>query len=155
MDIHSPSKKVCEEFNLTYEMKGAQKALDLLANYYELRRMKIVLNGRKVGNGYEACYYKNVAYFKKRGLNKTHVLHEFLHHIVYVQKLEMSESKEERIANLFAKEVVRRHIRIRKCLKNPKSKRKKKRIGGTRGLKLLSNSDPIKTIQKLMCVSIL
>lgn len=130
MDIRFPSKKVCEEFHLTCELKGAQRGVDVLARYYGIRRMKIVLNGRKVGNWCEASYYKNAGYFKKRGLNKTNILHEFLHHIAYVQKLEMSESKEERAANLFAKEIVRRYIRIQESLKN--SKRQCERVGKRR-----------------------
>ena len=32
--------------------------------------MKIILNGRKVGNGDSACYFENKAYLKKRGLKK-------------------------------------------------------------------------------------
>lgn len=56
-----PSKKVCEEFLLTYEMKGCQKALNLLSEYYGIRRMKNVVEGRRVGNGDEACYDTYIA----------------------------------------------------------------------------------------------
>ena len=57
--------------------------------------MKIVVDGRRVGNGDEACYYDNKAYFTKRGLNKRTSLHELHHHIVEVNGLEMSEKIEE------------------------------------------------------------
>lgn len=107
MTIRVPSKKVCEKFHLTYELKGAQRGADVLARYYGIRRMKIVLNGRKVGNGYEASYDRNVAYFKKKGLNKANVLHEFFHHLIYIRKLETTESTEERGANRFAREILR------------------------------------------------
>ena len=73
-----------------------------------MRRMKIVLDGRKVENGYEASYDRNVACFKKRGLNKANVLHEFFHHIAYLQGLEMTEPREEREANRFTREIRRR-----------------------------------------------
>ena len=98
-----PSKKVREDFRLMYELKGAQKAVDMLSRYYGIRRMKIVVDGRKVGNSDDACYYDYVAYFKKRGLNKQNVLHEFFHHLAYLNELDLTESKEEREANRYAK----------------------------------------------------
>jgi hypothetical protein len=61
--------------------------------------MKIVLNGRKVGNGDIAVYFENKAYFTKRGLNKRTVLHELYHHLIYVNSLEIAEKKEEKDAN--------------------------------------------------------
>ena len=103
-----PSKKVCEDFRLTYELKGAQKAVDFLSRYYGIRRMRIVVDGRKVGNSYDACYYDYVAYFKKSGLNKGNVLHEFYHHLAYVYELDLSDSREEREANRYAKLVFSR-----------------------------------------------
>ena len=107
MKIRLPSKKVCERFHLTYELKGAWKAVGVLSSYYGIRNMKIVLNGRKVGNGYEASYNRNVAYFKKGGLNNVNVLHEFFHHIVLVSELKITEKKEEKDANRFAREVLK------------------------------------------------
>ena len=98
-----PPRKVRETFLLTYELKGCQKAVNLLTEYYGIRRMKIVLDGRRVGNGDEACYENYIAYFTKRGLKKRNVLHELYHHIVEVNGLEMSEAKEEREANRYAK----------------------------------------------------
>jgi len=38
------SKRVCEEFRLIYELQGAQKAINFLARYYKVRRMKILLS---------------------------------------------------------------------------------------------------------------
>ncbi len=101
-----PSKKVREEFRLTYELKGAQKAVNYLSRYYGIRRMKIVVDGRKVGNSYDACYYDYVAYFKKKGLNRRNVLHEFYHHLVFVYELGYTEGQEEREANRYAKIIV-------------------------------------------------
>jgi hypothetical protein len=66
--------------------------------------MKIILNGRKVGNGDIAVYFQNRAYFTKRGLTKRTVLHELCHHLVYVNGLEMSDTKEERAANSYARD---------------------------------------------------
>lgn len=107
MEIRIPSKKVCEEFHLTYELKGAQRGVDVLARYYGIRRMKIVLNGRKVGNGDEACYCKNKAYFTKRGLNKHNVLHELYHHLVDAKGWNLPRRKEEKDANSYLREFVR------------------------------------------------
>jgi hypothetical protein len=41
--------------------------------------VKIILNGRKAGNGDNACYFKNKACFQKRGLMKRTLLHEVAH----------------------------------------------------------------------------
>jgi hypothetical protein len=65
--------------------------------------VKIRLNGRKVGNGNIAVYFENKAYFTKKGLTKRTVLHELYHHLVYVNNLEMSDTKEERAADKYAR----------------------------------------------------
>ena len=101
-----PSRKVREQFRLMYELKGAQKAVDLLSRYYRIKRMKIIVDGRKVGNNDDACYYDYVAYFKKRGLNKRNVLHEYFHHLAYVYDLDLSDSREEREANRYVKNIL-------------------------------------------------
>ena len=98
-----PSKKACEDFRLTYELKGAQKAVDILSRYYGIKRMKIIVDGRKVGNRDDACYYDYVAYFKKRRLSKRNVLHEYFHHLVHVYDLDLSDSREEREANRYSR----------------------------------------------------
>lgn len=108
MRLKVPSKRVREKFLLTYELEGCQRAVDLLTSYYGIRRIKIILNGRKVGNGYDAYYLENKAYFKKRGLNKRTVLHELYHHLVYSNNLDISEKIEEREANRFVRDFLRR-----------------------------------------------
>lgn len=108
MKIKTPSKKVCEEFHLTSELKGAQKGVDVLTKYYGIRRMKIVVDGRRVGNGDEACYDNYVAYFTKKGLNKRNVLHELYHHIVEAYELDMSERMEERMAKRYVRNVMKK-----------------------------------------------
>ena len=102
-----PSKKVREEFRLMYEFKGAQTAVNYLSRYYGIRRMKIVVDGRKVGNNDDACYYDYVAYFKKRGINKRNVLHEYFHHLAFIYDLDLSDSGEEREANRYSRLVLR------------------------------------------------
>lgn len=77
-------------FHLTYELKDAQVGVNVLSKYYGIRRMKIVVDGRRVGRGSNACYEHYVAYFKKRGLNKRTVLHEFYHHLAYVFEWDMT-----------------------------------------------------------------
>lgn len=103
-----PSKRVIEEFLLTYELKGCQKAVNLLTKYYGIRRMKIVVDGRRVGNGDEACYEDYTAYFTKRGLNKRNVLHELYHHLAYVNDWDVSERMEETLANRYVGRVVKK-----------------------------------------------
>ena len=61
--------------------------------------MKIVVDGRRVGNNDEACYSRYTAYFKKKALNRENVLHEFFHHLAYVYDLGYSDSREETEAN--------------------------------------------------------
>jgi hypothetical protein len=102
--IRTPPKKTREKFLLTHELKGAQEAVNLLTRYYGIRTMKIVLDGHRVGCGDEACYYQNKAYFTKRGLNKRNVLHELYHHLVYVNDLDTTKTKEEKAANSFARD---------------------------------------------------
>lgn len=104
MRIRVPRKKVRERFLLIYELEGCQKAVDFLAKYYKVRKMRIILNGKKVGNGDIAVYFKNKAYFTKRGLNKRNVLHELYHHLVYVNGFKMTKTTEEKAANSYVRD---------------------------------------------------
>jgi hypothetical protein len=107
MRIRVPSKKVREKFLLIYELEGCQKAVDFLTKYYGVRRMKITLNGRRVGNGDIALYFQNRAYFTKRGLNKQTIIHELYHHLVYADGLEVSQRTEEKAASSYARDFFR------------------------------------------------
>ena len=100
-----PSRKVREEFHLVYELKGAQKAVDFLAKYYRVRRMRIVLDGRKVGGKYLAVYEDNCSYFKKRSLKKKVVLHEFYHHLAHNNIV--SSKGEEQKAKKYARKMIK------------------------------------------------
>ena len=108
MKVRIPSKKVCEKFHLTYELKGAEKAVQVLTEYYGIPRMKIILNGRRVMRACECDYFEGIACFTKKGLNKRNVLHELYHHIVEVNGIEMTSRKEEREARRFAGGVMKR-----------------------------------------------
>lgn len=114
MRIKVPSKKVRERFLLIYELKGCQKAIDFLTKHYKVRRMRIELNGRKVGNGDVAVYFENKAYFTKRGLNKRTVLHELYHHLLEANNLNMARLKEEKEAGMYSKHLLRDEKKIRK-----------------------------------------
>jgi hypothetical protein len=103
MRIKVPSKKVRERFLLIYELEGCQKAVNSITEYYGVRRMRIVLDGRRAGNGNIASYFENNAYFTKRGLTKQTVLHELYHHLVYVNGLDISKRTEEKDADRFAR----------------------------------------------------
>ncbi len=104
MRIRVPPRKVRERFLLIYELEGCRKAVDFLTKYYGVRPMRIILNGRKVGNRDIAVYFHNRAYFTKRGLSKRTVLHELYHHLVYVNGVEMPQRTEEKSANSYARD---------------------------------------------------
>jgi hypothetical protein len=108
MKIRVPSKKVSERFHLTYELKGAQKAADVLTEHYRIPKMKIILDGRKVMKGYPCDYFEGIACFTKKGLNRRNVLHELYHHIAKNKELETSEKKEEREASRFVRTMMRK-----------------------------------------------
>lgn len=65
MRLRFPSRNVCERFRLTYELEGAQKGTNVLTNYYRVKKMKVVVDGRRVSKGYSAEYLRNNAYFKR------------------------------------------------------------------------------------------
>jgi hypothetical protein len=104
MRIRIPRARIRERFWIIYELEGCQKAVNFLAEYYSVRKMKIVLNGKKVGKHYYAIYSRNKAYFTKRGLRKRTVLHELYHHLVKEKGLVLSDSIEERQAIGYARE---------------------------------------------------
>jgi len=108
MKIRVPSKKVCERFHLTYELKGAQKGVNVLTDYYRIPKMKIIVDGRKVMRGCDCVYFENTACFIKKGLNKRNVLHELHHHIVENMGLETREKKEEQEAERFARRIIKK-----------------------------------------------
>jgi hypothetical protein len=93
---------------VTYELEGCQKAVNFPSEYYGIRRMEVILNGRKVGNGDSACYFENKAYFTKRGLKKRTMLHEFYHHLVRMKGLELPQQVEEKQANGYASGLVKK-----------------------------------------------
>jgi hypothetical protein len=74
--------------------------------------MRIIPNGRRVGNGDIAVYFQNRAYFTKRGLTKSTILHELYHHLVYSNDLDIAIRKEEEEANLFAKKILNRSCEV-------------------------------------------
>ena len=74
--------------------------------------MRIILDGRRVGNGDSACYFENRAYFTKRGLKKSIVLHELFHHLVYVKGWELPSRIEEKDANSYARDFLARHSQL-------------------------------------------
>ena len=88
------------------------KPVNYLTKYYQVRRMRIFLNGRKVGkrksNCWVACYFRNKAYFTREGLKKRIVLHEFYHHLIEKSGIDISITVEERDANNFSKEFLAR-----------------------------------------------
>jgi hypothetical protein len=70
--------------------------------------MRIILNGKKLGKNSEAFYLEGKAYFSKRSLKKRNVLHEFYHHLVETKGLEIYERIEEKQADGYASELVKK-----------------------------------------------
>ena len=103
LSVKLPHKRVREKFLILYELEGCQKAVNFITEYYGVRKMKIVLEGKKVGKNFLGSYLKNTAYFKKNGLSKQIVLHELYHHLIELKSLEMSLKTEEKEANSYAK----------------------------------------------------
>jgi hypothetical protein len=106
LSVKIPPRKVREKFLLIYELEGSQKTVNLLTGYYGVRRMKMILNGRKVGKDWEAYYLENRAYFSKKGLKKRTVLHELYHHLIYNKGVEIPERIEEQEAKNYARNLL-------------------------------------------------
>jgi hypothetical protein len=103
MRIRIPSKRIRERFLIIYELNGCQKAVDFLTDYYGVRRMRIVLDGRRVPRKCRGVYFKNKACFKREGLKKRVILHETYHHLVEAKGLEMPIGKEEKEADGYSR----------------------------------------------------
>lgn len=111
MRVRVPRRKVREKFLLIYELEGCQKAVNYLTRYYGIRKMKIIVDGRRVmrtktHKTYSAHYYRNRAYFSKRGLTKRTVLHELYHHLIGTKGLKMPLREEEKEVNNYAKRLL-------------------------------------------------
>src|SRR4030067_2527721 len=102
-----PSKKVREKFLIIYELEGCQKAVNFLTEHYGVRRMRVILDGKRVGKGYSGYYLKSKAYFTKRGLTKRIVLHELYHHLVEENGIETTERIEEKDADGYSSKFLR------------------------------------------------
>ncbi len=103
LSVKLPLKRVREKFLIIYELEGCQKALDFLTKYYGIRRMRIILDGRRVSKRCYGVYFKNKAYFTREGLKKRVVLHELYHHLVDAKRIELQNRIEEKEANSYAR----------------------------------------------------
>jgi hypothetical protein len=103
LSVKLPPKNVREKFLIIYELEGCKKAVNFLTEYYEVKKMKIVLDSKKVGKNYLGSYLRNTACFKKDGLRKRIVLHELYHHLVEVKRVELPLRREEKEANNYAR----------------------------------------------------
>jgi hypothetical protein len=103
MYIRIPPKRIREKFLIIYELEGCQKAVNFLTEYYGVKRMRIILDGRRVPKKCCGVYFKNKACFKREGLKRRVVLHETFHHLVETKGLEMPIREEEKEANSYAR----------------------------------------------------
>ena len=108
MLVRIPPKRIRERFLIIYELKGCQKAVDFLTEHYGVKGMRIILDGKRVGKGNSGFYLKNRAYFTKSGLTKRIILHELYHHLAEKNGLEMSIREEEKEANSYARNFLRK-----------------------------------------------
>lgn len=76
--------------------------------HYRIRRMKIVVDDRRVGKGCDANNDDETytAYFSKRALNRENVLHELYHHISNVRNWTTSEKIEEKRAKRYVRRML-------------------------------------------------
>jgi len=102
LSVKLPPQRIREKFLIVYELEGCQKAVNYLSKYYRIRRMRIILNGKRVKKEWVAWYLENQACFKRQGLNKRIVLHEFYHHLVDCSNFNLPLTKEEREARNYA-----------------------------------------------------
>lgn len=109
LSVKIPPNKIREKFLIIYELEGCQKAVNYLTKYYGVRRMKIILNDKRVGKECVAWYDENQACFKKEGLTKRIVLHELYHHLAESRDLEIPLRAEEKEGNYYAKSFVEFH----------------------------------------------
>jgi len=101
--VRIPPKRIRERFLIIYELQGCQEAVNFLTEYYGVKKMRIILDGKRVGKGNSGCYLRNRAYFTKRGLAKRIILHELYHHLVETKGLEMPIRLEEKEANSYSR----------------------------------------------------
>jgi len=106
LSVKLPSKRVRVKFLIIYELEGCQKAVNFLTKYYGIKRIRIILDGKRVGKNCIGYYEKNRAYFTREGLNKRIVLHELYHHIICKNDIELSERLEEKEANNYARDFI-------------------------------------------------
>lgn len=70
--------------------------------------MRVILNGKRVRKTWVAWYLENQACFKKEGLKKQVVLHELYHHLVDSKGFELAIRTEEKEANNYSKEFLKK-----------------------------------------------
>ncbi len=107
MRIHVPPRRIRERFLIIYELRGCQKAVDYLTEYYDTKQMRIVLDGRRVPRKCCGVYFDNIACLTRDGLKKRVVLHELFHHLVQTNGLELQIRREEKEADSYAEEFLK------------------------------------------------
>ena len=87
--------------------RGIQSSILLVFRYSEVHRGTYSVLGRKQVEGV-AFYMSNRAVFKKRGLDRRTILHEVFHHLANANGLVMPERTEEKEANDYARQFLKR-----------------------------------------------
>ncbi len=113
-----PPLSVCRDY-LWWTSWNVQKASTIITNYYNVPPMQIITDQKQVKanrcekakkEGWIAWYVRgaNKAYLTTAGINPTVLLHEIVHHIVYWGKAPIPKDKEEKAADAFAREILKR-----------------------------------------------
>lgn len=102
-----PSKKIRDKFR-SLMWKDIQKAVNLLCSYYDMPKIKLIFDGRKIGGDY-GMFDSDIPSITLNGSHLTDraVLHEFFHYVVWYKELDLSEKEEEFGAREFAREFLR------------------------------------------------
>jgi hypothetical protein len=105
-----PSERFCERLNLEYELHGCLEAVRTCGSYYHIKNMWIVVDGRNVFYYAEALYGYEIytASFRRRGINKHNVYHEFFHHLMNCCGYEFDAERQEVEADQYASKVISR-----------------------------------------------
>jgi len=133
-----PTSNICRDF-LWWCPFNFQKAADIICGFYQVPRLKILLD--RTTRNWRGKYVqgKNLCYLSENGRNATTLAHELFHHLAYHGRAPAPSSKEESAAEEFSKEIVRR-AREKLLRRNEKSResshltvayRKEKKINGT------------------------
>ena len=105
-----PPPSLCKDIVGTDVIGNWDNHMQILSDYYGIEPMGNYSDKSKVPKGSIACYHpcEGNAYYKKPTTTLKTVLHEFFHHLVYQNVVDLKYEDEEKRANKFAEIIIRR-----------------------------------------------